>query len=297
MSLGPSLTGAHWIAPIGLDLAWGEASLYHNDNRDVLSLVAYTGEVVDTADRSLLSTSWGTSGSFAKAWRAAEDGRMVLYKAGSDLGSANDGQEPWSEFVASQVAEACGIAHVSYGLQTWKGRLSCTCELLNSEQVALVPSYLCAGTGSLYALLARYATIGPEALEAFRDMVAFDALIANTDRHGANYTFLRDNRTGLVTAIAPLYDHSLSLFARDMAGDYPAWRDESRVYEDELCRPAGHEMAFDQQATAEDEPPRDVCRGAAAPGEARSGGRRGLAPFATSYLCTKAFAVARVAPR
>lgn len=56
-------------------------NLFTNDNRDVLSLVAYTGELVDTSQQSLLSTSWGTGGSFAKAWRARADGRLVLYTA------------------------------------------------------------------------------------------------------------------------------------------------------------------------------------------------------------------------
>lgn len=248
MSLGLSLSDAHWIVPAGLDLRWDEINLFHNDNLDVLSLAAYTGEVVNTSERSLLSTSWGTSGSFAKAWRREPDGTMVLYKSGSELGAANDGQEPWSEYVAAQVAEACGIAHVPYRLDIWKGRLCSTCPQLNDDQTALSPSYLCAGTGGLYTLLARYAVLGPQALEDFRDMVTFDALIANTDRHGANYAFLRDNHTGIVTALAPLYDHNLSLFSRDMPSDYPAWRDGSRVRTDELCRPSGHEMTFDQQA-------------------------------------------------
>lgn len=248
MSLGLSLTDSLWVAPTGLDMTWDEVNLYANDNQDVLSLVAYTGELIDTSQQSLLSTSWGTSGSFAKAWRVSDDGTLVLYKAGSDFEAANSGQEPWSEFVASQVADACVLPHVTYGLAWWKERKACTCELMNNARTALVPSYLAVGSGSFYAMLARYAAIGPQALESFRDMIVFDALIANTDRHGANYAFLRDNETGTLTGLAPLYDHNLSLFAGDLPMDYPQWRNTSRVYTDDLCRPAGHEMTFDQQA-------------------------------------------------
>lgn len=248
MSLGLSLTDALWVTPAGLDMTWDEVNLYENDDRDVLSLIAYTGELVDTSQQSLLSTSWGTSGSFAKAWRVRGGGRLVLYKTGSDFGAANSGQEPWSEFVASQAADACVLPHVAYGLDWWKGRKACTCELMNDARTALAPSYLAVGTGSFYAILARYAAIGPQTLESFRDMVVFDALIANTDRHGANYAFLRDNTTGTLTGLAPLYDHNLSLFASDLPMDYPQWRDASRVYTDDFCRPAGHEMTFDQQA-------------------------------------------------
>lgn len=248
MSLGLSLNDAYWVAPAGLGLAWDEVNLFTNDNRDVLSLVAYTGELVDTSQQSLLSTSWGTGGSFAKAWRVGADGRLVLYKAGSDFPAANSGQEPWSEFVASQAAAACDIPHVSYGLAYWKGRRACTCELLNNERVALVPSYQVVGSGTFYSILAAYRALGAEAFEAFRDMVAFDALICNTDRHGANYAFLRDNRSGRLCGLAPLFDHNLALFVHDMPTDYPQWRDATRPYVDDLCRPAGHEMTFDQQA-------------------------------------------------
>ena len=247
VSLGLSVSDALWVAPSGLDLTWGDVNLYDNDDDDVLSLVAYSGELVDTQGNSLLSTSWATGGQFAKAWRRMADGRLTLYKAGSEREAADLGQEPWSEFVASQVAAMMGIAHVSYGLEVWKNKLASTCALLNDARTGLAPSYLCVGTGGFQRALAAYAQIGPQALEAFRDMATFDALIANTDRHAGNYAFLRDNESGALTGIAPLYDHNLSLFARDMPSDYPAWRDASRLSGWGVS-PAGADMSFDQQA-------------------------------------------------
>lgn len=62
---------------------------------------------------------------------------------------------------------------------------------------------------------AYFAELGEEAAESFRSMAVFDSLIANTDRHSGNFGVLRDNRTGSVLGMAPLFDHNVSLFSRD----------------------------------------------------------------------------------
>jgi hypothetical protein len=195
----------------------------------------------------------GVGGSFKKAWSKLGDGYM-LRKSGSPSMSKNDGQEPWSEFVASQVADALGLPHVSYSLELFHNELVSTCKLLNDEDTALVPSYLVVGEydNDFVSTLAAYSALGDDALEAFCDMIVFDALICNTDRHAGNYGFLRDNRSGMITALAPLFDHNYSLFARDMPCDYNEWRSGQRVNSAFGCEPKlsnhGKPMTFDEQA-------------------------------------------------
>ena len=46
----------------------------------------------------------------------------------------------------------------------------------------------------------------------FIDMLIFDALIFNTDRHGGNFGLLVDNKTNKPIALAPIFDNGLSLF-------------------------------------------------------------------------------------
>lgn len=46
----------------------------------------------------------------------------------------------------------------------------------------------------------------------FVDMLIFDALIFNTDRHGGNFGLLVDNKTNKPIAFAPIFDNGLSLF-------------------------------------------------------------------------------------
>ena len=66
--------------------------------------------------------------------------------------------------------------------------------------------------GGFAAVKAFYEELGPEYLQALRDMVVFDAVIYNTDRHFGNFGFLIDNATNKIVAPAPLFDHGNSLF-------------------------------------------------------------------------------------
>ena len=65
--------------------------------------------------------------------------------------------------------------------------------------------------------------MGSDILEAFEDMAVFDCLVMNVDRHSTNFALARDNGTGQVLGLAPLFDHNLSLFPKDMPSDFPDW--------------------------------------------------------------------------
>ena len=47
----------------------------------------------------------------------------------------------------------------------------------------------------------------------YEDMMAFDFLIGNIDRHFGNFGFLIDNHTGNILGTAPFFDHGKSFFA------------------------------------------------------------------------------------
>lgn len=265
LGFGLSLTDAYWIAPQGLSWTWAYVNLYESGIQDNLSMSIYdpkhkievpTGLMAgdESADRYFnISPAYGVGGTFKKAWH--KDGEVyILRKSGSERCSANAGQEPWSEFVAAQVAEAMGIEHVAYGLEYFQGELVSTCKLLNSERKALVPALAVIGDnhGDFFSTMASFAALGEDALDAFRDMIVFDCLICNTDRHANNHGFLRDNATGIINAIAPLFDHNYSLFPYDMPYNYDEWRSGERPRTYDECRPrltdASKYMTFDAQA-------------------------------------------------
>ncbi len=67
-------------------------------------------------------------------------------------------------------------------------------------------------SGGMDAVKAYYKDLGQEYEEALNDMLVFDALICNTDRHFGNFGFLIDNRINEIAMPAPLFDHGNSLF-------------------------------------------------------------------------------------
>lgn len=185
-----------------------------------------------------LSTEWTTDGQFAKAWRRINS-ELFLYKAGSE-GFANAGMEVYSEYFAAQVAEAMGIWHVPYDLKKWKGKLASVCPIMNNKDIAFVPFWMGTGQSHFPTTAAITSMLSEDIFQKMRSMIVFDAMICNVDRHAGNYGFLRDNHSGKILDMAPLFDHNLSLFARDMESDFPYLLERSNT----VMTPASGNLSF-----------------------------------------------------
>jgi len=215
---GLSLNDCYWVVPEGFDGKFAEYNLYENRFSEILALVAYTG-VGQSHEAFTTSPELTTTGALPKAWRFVESDGITLYKGGTS-GAANAGNEPFSEYYACQIAEAMGLDAVHYELENWKGILASTCRLFTSLDISYVPIGRVVRTGGLKACLEYYEALGPQAYEAVKSMLVFDAVIYNEDRHFGNFGLLRDNHTGKVLGSAPLFDHGLSLFNFVMPGDF-----------------------------------------------------------------------------
>lgn len=218
---GLSVNDSYWVVECGFKGNWSEYNLYENDLDNTLALIAYTGYTSSQKHKIGLSSEWSTGGTYPKAWRRIGDD-LVLYKAGSS-GGANTGNEPYSEWFSQQVAEAMGIPHVSYGLEMWGGKLASTCKLANTKSLSLVSWWQATRTSKFPESLAAAKLMGSHILEAFEDMVVFDCLTMNYDRHSTNFGLMRNNETGEILGMAPLFDHNLALFPEDMPSDFSGW--------------------------------------------------------------------------
>ena len=72
-----------------------------------------------------------------------------------------------------------------------------------------------------------YEKLGGKYVQSLNDMIVFDALIYNVDRHFGNFGFLVDSHSNQIVAPAPLFDHGNSLFnfaALDAIGNPAAMR-------------------------------------------------------------------------
>lgn len=214
---GLSLNDSYWVVEDEFDGKFENYNLYENNFSRTLALIAYTGHGSSVARGFTSSPEFTTNGMQKKCWRRV-DGKIYLYKSGT-MGAANTGKETYSEFYAAQIAQTMGIKHVDYNLRQWKGMLSSVCELFTDINTAYVPIGRFVGKDSLLAIAQLLKDYGEEFYNEFADMLVFDALIFNTDRHTGNFGLLVDSHTNKVKAFAPVFDNGLSLFNIAMEDD------------------------------------------------------------------------------
>ena len=219
LTKGVSINDSYLVTKEEDETRFAECNLFDNDFNTALQITAYTGVVSEGAFGSGLPSELTASGSFPKAWRII-DGVRTLYKAGGVSKTADKAIEPYSELLAHQVANAMGLDSVPYELASWQGRTCSTCALLNTRDVSFVPVYAALPRKAiahfgLNRALELFFAISPAESTKLLSMLVFDSVIANKDRHFGNFGLLRDNATGKPLALAPLFDHNLSLFCSE----------------------------------------------------------------------------------
>ena len=207
---GLSLNDCYWVVQEDNDDVFEKINLYDNPFSNVLAELAFTGYGSSLRSSLFSSPEFTTNGMLRKCWRRI-GGKVYLYKGGTE-GASNTGFEPYSEFYAAQIAAAMGVRAIPYGLSRWKGVLCSTCELFTSKEYSYIPVGHLVTKGGMGAVKAYYESLGPEFTAALREMLVFDAVICNVDRHFGNFGVMVDNRTNTVVSPAPLFDHGNSLF-------------------------------------------------------------------------------------
>ena len=211
ISKGLSLIDSYWIVQ-DTSLKFEDYNLFDNEFSEVLSLIAFTGHSSKIKDL-ITSPEFTTNGALPKAWRRI-NGQVYLYKGGTDPIYANTGNEPYSEYYASEFATQMGISHVDYELEKWKGMLASVCELFTNKNTSYIQIGDLVQTGGIDAV---YKYLKEQGLqEKFADMIIFDSLIFNTDRHFGNFGVLRDNITGKIIDFAPIFDNGEGLLSKAM---------------------------------------------------------------------------------
>lgn len=221
---GLSLNDCYWVTEENDTSTFAENNLYDNSFSQVLAALAFTG-YGSSVRSSLFSTpEFTTNGMLPKCWRRVNR-EIRLYKGGT-TGASNTGNEPYSEYYAYQIAQMMGLNAVPYQLAKWKGQLCSHCKLFTSKEISYLPVGRVVTSGGMKAVRAYYEALGTDFVDALNDMLVFDAIICNVDRHFGNFGFLIDNHTNAIVAPAPLFDHGNSLF--NFAGD-DCWESEKEL--------------------------------------------------------------------
>ena len=224
---GLSLNDCYWVDSADNESSFAKVNLYDNRFSTILASIAFTGYGSSVRSSLFSSPEFSTNGMLPKCWRRI-NGKIYLYKGGTS-GFSNTGFEPYSELYAYQIAKAMGINAIRYTLtKDLKKSLCSKCELFTSKDYSYMPIGLLIRKGNMEAIREYYQTLGQSFVDALDDMIIFDALICNVDRHLGNFGVLVNNVTNQIEKPAPLFDHGNSLFS---LGGLDLWNNETAFHE------------------------------------------------------------------
>ena len=221
VSFGLSLNDCYWIIPSDKkdEYKWEKYNLYKNKFSEVIGNIAFTG-YGEKITGVTTSPEMTTNGMLKKCWHI-ENEKIYLYK-GSTQEFANQGKEAYSEFYSSQVAKIFfknlksekKLFPISYELREFHNQIVSSCELFTTKDKGYIPIEMALkNKGIVFNSLDT--KIIPEikkiyGTENFEDLMIFDAIIGNTDRHLGNFGMFIDNNTNKILEPAPIFDNGLS---------------------------------------------------------------------------------------
>ncbi len=223
---GLSLNDSYWISDENEVKTFDQVNLYENRFSNILANIAFTGYGSSVRSSFASSPEFTTNGMLPKCWRRIS-GKVYLYK-GATSGASNTGYEPYSERYAYLAGRQLGFDVIPYHLTRWKGHLCSACEIFTGKEISYIPVGRIIRTGGMKAVREYYETLGDAFVQSLNEMIVFDALICNTDRHFGNFGVLVDSRTNRIIRPAPLFDHGNALY--NFAGD-ENWQSEEMLDE------------------------------------------------------------------
>lgn len=239
-SMGLSLSDQFWVDFGGGETSWDDVNLFDNEWDGQLGLLT-AGWATLGVGRTSPDPNATTGGNLRKAWEI-HDGRRVLLKAGSGPFC----QEPFNEVIASRAYEAAMASdrYVTYDLLARGGKAYSVCDCMVSRDECLIPAYDVVkpakrvGSESIWMrLLKCCGQLGVLDAEArLTEMLVFDYVLGNRDRHWNNFGFVYDARTMRPLRIAPIYDSGSSLWSDVLELSGPWYRYDPRPLMDAHMR-------------------------------------------------------------
>ncbi|WP_181881844.1 transcriptional regulator [Helicobacter sp. MIT 14-3879] len=209
ISLGLSLNDSYWIIPATKDYQWRDFNLYDNEFSEALALTAF-GLHLTKVQGFTSSPEYTTNGMLKKCWHR-DNGQIYLYKGSSEM--YNGFGEVYSEYYMAQIAEVMEFDYVPYDIKEFHNQIVSSCPLFTNENEGYAPIYYCVDKKILEKkdLRSIVAIANVYGNENFQDLMLFDALICNIDRHLGNFGMIIDNNTNEILRPAPIFDNGFSM--------------------------------------------------------------------------------------
>lgn len=224
-----SLNDAYWITNDAAISQWAEYNLYDHPFDEVLAHVAFTG-YSKRVSGVVTSPELTSSGMLKKCWTKRPEGIFLM--KGDDFIPRPDGRsQATMEFYAAQIADKMGFDHIHYDLEKFHHRngseeLVCLCPLFTSADVGFVPAYDFFRDKNIEITSENISELATQTkmayaydINAYQDLMVFDSVVCNQDRHLGNFGYLVDNNTGKYLRPAPIFDNGLSLLAGAAQGN------------------------------------------------------------------------------
>lgn len=230
VSFGLSLNDSYWIVPTDKEYLWKDYNLYQNSFEKALELVAFTGASKKISGLTS-SPEYTTNGMLRKCWHR-EDEKIYLYKGNSAL-YANGGKDAFSEYYCSQLADILNLNAIPYDLMEFHDQVVSKCPIFTSEDIGYVPIAYCFKKNNFIRNINEESEKQLAAVygqEAFEDMMFFDGIIGNKDRHLGNFGMLIDNNRNRLFKAAPIFDNGASFLNMLTLDDFVHIKDVEKDY-------------------------------------------------------------------
>ncbi|TPR53693.1 hypothetical protein [Metamycoplasma neophronis] len=236
-----NFSDAFWITD-NLNDKFENLNWFDNFVKNDLSEFTLSRKLVCKTPFEINSPDWFTDGQMLKTW-IKQEGIIKLLKSPNFL-AGKLLYENFAEYFAGQIAALLLKKSVVYDLDKWNKKIVTSCSVFTSKQVSYLPfSKLITKTSVNQNQLEEF-LITYYGKENFEDLMVFDALILNSDRHLGNFGMLLNNQSCIFEDIAPVFDFNKSLFF-----DFPLYEQKQvkKQLEEYSKRASRLYQSFDEQ--------------------------------------------------
>jgi len=207
-----NLSDQYWVHKSDIDMNWNDVNFFANDFKEIINFDA--SGVYENVKDIVIAPDLTVDGSLKKKWIINNNERYLIKGSRYD-----EMQEPFNEYIASNIMDLFDIKHVEYGLIKNKSNnmpLSvCKCmtdkdtDFITAQMVLDMELKENRNEYDRFMQICEKFGIN-DAKERIDEMIAIDYLIGNTDRHTGNFGVIRNADNLEWINIVPIFDNGNS---------------------------------------------------------------------------------------